>query len=122
MLPGANGAMAYLGLALFFQLFWLGSLIPFALPHCSAMIAFSYITGPAIIPLEYVMRLVSLPMMVWLARRGLFDIPRPLRELIGEGEERNPDRRAAWTDLGATTASQHSASRSASPYLPRSRA
>ncbi len=106
MLPSASGAtaIAYLGLALFFQLFWLGSLIPFALPHYSTMIGFSYLTGFAIIPLEYLMRVISLPIMVWLARRGLFDIPRPLRELIGEPEERNPDRFAAWTDLGATTA------------------
>ena len=105
-LSGVNRAtaVAYLGLALFFQLFWLGSLIPFALPHYSTMIAFGYLAGFAIIPLEYLMRLMSLPIMVWLARRGLFDIPRPLRELIGEPAERNPDRLAAWTDLGATTA------------------
>lgn len=105
-LPSAPraSAMAYLGLALFFQLFWLGSLIPFALPHYSTMIAFGYLIGWAVIPLEYLMRLISLPIMVWLARRGLFDIPRPLRELIGEPEERNPNRFAVWTDLGATTA------------------
>lgn len=97
-------AIAYVAVALFFQLFWLGSLIPFALPHYSTMVAFSYLIGWGIVPLEYLMRLMSLPLMVWLARRRWFEIPRPLRDLIGEPEERDPDRLVAWTDLGATTA------------------
>ena len=40
-LPGTTGGGFYLAFALLYQLFWVGTLVPFAIPHYAIMIAFT---------------------------------------------------------------------------------
>ncbi|MBM4269183.1 MAG: HAMP domain-containing histidine kinase [Deltaproteobacteria bacterium] len=90
--------VAYFFLALVLQFVWLGSRFPFALPYYTAMNAFAYIAGPAVVTLEYAQRLISYPALAWLARRGWMSLPPPLEPVLGNAEP--GQRLQAWIDHG----------------------
>lgn len=72
----------YFVIAFAFEFVWLGSRFPFALPYYTAMNAFAYIAGPAVVTLEYAQRLVSYPLLAWLGRRGWMSLPPPLVPIL----------------------------------------
>lgn len=90
--------VTYFAIAFVFQFVWLGSRFPFALPYYTAMNAFAYIGGPAVVALEYGQRLLSYPVFAWLARRGWMSLPPPLVPILQP--EPGTSRLAAWVDHG----------------------
>lgn len=90
----------YFVLAFLFEFVWLGSRFPFALPYYTAMNAFAYIGGPAIVTLEYLQRLISYPLLAWLVRNGMMSMPLPLAPVLARDRAGQPGRLRAWIDHG----------------------
>jgi len=95
---------AYFAIAFAFQFVWLGSRFPFALPYYTTMNAFAYIAGPPVVTLEYLQRVLSYPILAWLARRGWMSLPPPLEPVLGRGPERAGGTLRAWIDHGTAGA------------------
>src|SRR5690606_8813396 len=58
------------------------------------------IAGPPVVTLEYLQRLISYPLLAWLARRGVMSLPPPLVPILQKGAGKSADRWAAWRDHG----------------------
>lgn len=90
----------YFVLAFAFEFVWLGSRFPFALPYYTTMNAFAYLGGPPIVTLEYLQRVISYPILAYMARRGLMTLPPPLVPILGPQSKSPGALLRAWIDHG----------------------